>query len=107
MSSRCSVSLPGVAEAAPQSRQPQPDSPSPSSTVASAASSTAGTPAVSGKKKHKKKKSSKAKRSLSIKLREAAALETYLHRTQLFQSTDARLQERQNLLLRKTGSSHL
>lgn len=42
-----------------------------------------------------------------MKLREAAALEAYLHRTQLWQSSDARRLERHNLQLRKSGSSQL
>lgn len=55
--------------------------------------------------KRGRKKKARAKRNHSMKVREAAALEDFLHRTQLFQSSSARQQERHNLLLRKFGNS--
>lgn len=62
-------------------------------------------PARKGRKSKKGRKSRSSSRSSSVKIREAAALEAYFHRAQLWQSPDARQQERCNLQLRKSGSS--
>jgi len=63
--------------------------------------------AVSKKAPKRKKKKGRLKRSHSVKVRERAAVEAFLHRTQLGQSSDARQQELNDLQLRKSGSSQL